>query len=345
LKQEISVNTKVYGDAGQVSSKSRGKEVKAIRVHEFGGPEVMRLEEMPDLRPGPGQVMIRVKAAGVSPTDTYTRAGISRKPPLPYTPGIDAAGIVESVGEGVTGVKVGARVYVSGTISGAYAEQALCDESQVHPLPEKVSFAQGAAINVPYATAYRALFQVAKAAPGEIVLVHGATGGVGIAAIQLARATGMRVIGTGGTEKGRNLVTEQGAHHVLDHHAPSYLGQIQALTQGHGVDVVLEMLANVNLDNDLRVLAIGGRVVIIGSRGRIEIDPRDAMIRDASILGMLLFNTTQTEVSSIHAALAAGLENGTLRPVIGREMSLAEAPRAHREIMEPGAYGKIVLIP
>jgi NADPH2:quinone reductase len=319
--------------------------VKAIRVHEFGGPKVMQLEEMPDLSPGPGQVMIRVKAAGVNPTDTYTRAGISRKPPLPYTPGIDAAGIVEPVGEGVTGVRVGARIYVSGTISGAYAEQALCDESQVHPLPEKLSFAQGAAINVPYATAYRALFQIAKAAPGEIVLVHGATGGVGIAAIQLARATGMQVIGTGGTEKGRNLVTEQGAHHVLDHHAPSYLSQIQALTQGHGIDVVLEMLANVNLDNDLRVLAMGGRVVIIGSRGRIEIDPRDAMIRDASILGMLLFNTTQTEASSIHAALVAGLENGTLRPVIGKEMPLKEAPRAHREIMEPGAYGKIVLIP
>jgi len=305
----------------------------------------MQLEGMPDLSPGAGQVVVSVRAAGVNPTDTYTRAGMSRKPPLPYTPGIDAAGIVESVGEGVTGVRIGARVYVSGTISGAYAEQALCEESQVHPLPEKVSFAQGAAINVPYATAYRALFQIAKAAAREIVLVHGATGGVGIAAIQLALSAGMRVIGTGGTDRGRNLVLEQGAHHVLDHHAPGYLSQIQALTEGHGVDVVLEMLANVNLDNDLRVLAMGGRVVIIGSRGRIEIDPRDAMTRDASILGMLLFNTTQAEASSIHAALVAGLENGTLRPVIGKEMPLAEAPRSHREIMEPGAYGKIVLIP
>jgi NADPH2:quinone reductase len=319
--------------------------VKAIRVHEFGGPEVMQLEEMPGLRPGRGQVLVRVKAAGVNPTDTYTRAGMSRKPPLPYTPGIDAAGIVESVGEGVTGVRAGARVYISGSISGAYAEQALCEEPQAHPLPEKVSFAQGAAINVPYATAYRALFQLAKAAPEEIVLVHRATGGVGIAAIQLARATGMRVIGTGGTEKGRTLVIEQGAHHVLDHHAPTYLNQIQGLTQGHGVDVVLEMLANVNLANDLKVLAMGGRIVIIGSRGRIEIDPRDAMMRDASIMGMLLFNTTQAEASSIHTALAVGLENGTLHPVIGKEMPLAEAPRSHREIMEPGAYGKIVLIP
>jgi NADPH2:quinone reductase len=319
--------------------------MKAIRVHEFGGPEVMRLEDLRELRPAPGQVLVRVKAAGVNPTDTYTRAGASRKPSLPYTPGIDAAGVVESIGENITAVRAGQRVYVSGTISGAYAEQALCEENQVHPLPDKISFAQGAAINIPYATAYRALFQLAKATPGETVLVHGATGGVGIAAIQLARAAGMWVIGTGGTERGRKLVIEQGAHHVLDHGAAGYLDQIQTLTHGHGVNVVLEMLANVNLEKDLKVLAMGGRVVVIGSRGRIEIDPRDTMMRDASILGMLLFNVTRTEASSIHAALIAGLENGTLRPVIGKEMPLAEAPRAHREIMEPGAYGKIILIP
>jgi NADPH2:quinone reductase len=305
----------------------------------------MQLEEMPDLHPGSGQVLVRVKAVGVNPTDVYTRAGMSRKPPLPYTPGIDAAGVIESIGEGVTGVKVGARVYLSGTATGAYAEQALCDESQVHTLPEKVSFAQGAAINIPYATAYRALFQLAKVTPGENVLIHGATGGVGIAAVQLARAAGLKVIGTGSSERGRILVMEQGAHHVLDHRAPNYLDQIQTLTQGHGVDVVLEMLANVNLDMDLKALAMGGRVVVIGSRGRIEIDPRDTMIRDASIMGMLLFNITPQLAASIHSALFAGLENGTLRPVIGKEMPLAEAPRAHREIMEPGAYGKIVLTP
>jgi NADPH2:quinone reductase len=319
--------------------------VKAIRVREFGGPEVMQLEDVPDLHPGPRQVVVRVKAVGVNPTDTYTRSGTSRKPPLPYTPGIDAAGVVESVGEGVHGVGVGARVYLSGTVSGAYAEQALCEEYQVHPLPEKVSFAQGAAINIPYVTAYRALFQLAKSTLGDIILVHGASGGVGIAAVQLARAAGMQVIGTGGSERGRNLVIEQGAHHVLDHRAPNYLDQIQALTKGRGVDVILEMLANINIEKDLRILAMHGRIVVIGSRGRIEIDPRDAMIRDASILGMLLFNMTPQEAAPIHLALFAGLENGTIRPVIGKQIPLAEAPRAHREIMEPGAYGKIILIP
>jgi NADPH2:quinone reductase len=303
------------------------------------------LEDMPDLHPDPKQVLVRVKAAGVNPTDTYTRSGTSRRPPLPYTPGIDGAGIVESVGNGVSGVEIDTRVYLSGSITGTYAEQALCYESQVHALPEKVTFAQGAAVNIPYATAYRALFQLAKAVPGEIVLVHGASGGVGIAAVQLARAAGMRIIGTGGSERGRRLVAEQGAQHVLDHRAPNYLDEIQPLTQGHGIDVILEMLANVNLDKDLKTLAMHGRIVVIGSRGRIEVDPRDAMTRDALILGMLLFNITPEQAFSIHSALQSGLENGALRPIVGKEIPLAEAARAHREIMAPDAYGKIVLVP
>jgi len=320
--------------------------MKAIRVHGFGNPEVMWLEKVPELQSGAGQVVVRVKAAGVNPVDTYIRSGMyGRKPTLPYTPGFDGAGIVESISQGVTRVAVGDRVYIAGTISGSYAEQTLCNESQVHPLPQRATYPQGAAINVPYATAYRALFQLARAAPGEDVLVHGASGGVGIAAVQLARAAGMRIIGTVGTEKGRDLVAEQGAHHVLDHRAPGYLEQVLALTGGRGVAVILEMLANVNLGSDLRVLAQGGRVVVIGSRGTVEIDPRETMTRDAAILGMSLFNVSPHESASIHAALVAGLENGTLRPVVGRELPLVDAPRAHQAVMEPGAYGKIVLIP
>ena len=320
--------------------------MKAIRVHEFGGPEVMRLEEVPNLEAGPGQVLVRIHAVGVNPFDTYMRAGTyAIKPPLPYTPGADAAGVVETVGQGVKSVAVGDRVYTGRTITGAYAEQALCLESQIHPLPQTISFAQGAAVNVPYATAYRALFQRARALPGETVLVHGATGGVGIAATQLARAAGLRVIGTGGTEEGRQLVKEQGAHHVLDHRAPNYLDQLMALTDGGGVNVVLEMLANVNLGKDLTALTKGGRVVVIGSRGTVEIDPRAAMGRDASIHGMSLWNASAQDLEAVYAALGAGLENGTLRPIIGKEMPLADAPRAHKEILESSAYGKIVLIP
>ncbi len=320
--------------------------MKAIRVREFGGPEVMRLEDVPALRPGAGQVIMRVKAAGVNPVDTYIRSGAyAHKPALPYTPGSDAAGVVEAVGPGVTRVKVSDRVYLAGTISGAYAEQALCSDSQVHPLPQRASFAQGAAVNIPYATAYRALFQRARAAPGETVFIHGASGGVGIAAVQLARAAGMKVIGTAGTEKGRALAVKEGAHHVLDHRAPDYLDRLRELTGGRGVDVILEMLANVNLGKGLQVLALGGRVAVIGSRGTVEINPRDAMSRDAAILGMSLFNLSERDAASIHAALVAGLESGTLRPVVGQELPLSEAARAHTAVMEPGAYGKIVLIP
>lgn len=306
----------------------------------------MEWETVPDPEPGPGQVVVRIAAAGVNPVDTYIRAGsYARKPSLPYTPGSDGAGTIAAVGGGVTGVAVGDRVYLAGSISGTYAERALAEASQVHPLPERVDFAQGAAVNVPYATAYRALHHRARAQPGETVLVHGASGGVGIAAVQLAAAHGMRVIGTAGTEEGRRLVAEQGAEEVLDHHAPEYLERLPSLTGGRGVDVVLEILANVNLGKDLTVLAQGGRVVVIGSRGTVEINPRDAMARDAAILGMILNNATPAELAGIHAALVAGLRNGTLRPVVGRSFPMAEAARAHEAVMAPGALGKVVLIP
>jgi NADPH2:quinone reductase len=320
--------------------------MKAIRVHEFGGPEVMKLEEAPDHIVGPGQVVVSVKAAGVNPADTYMRSGAyAVKPALPYTPGMDGAGTVLAVGDRVEGLQVGDRVYIGGTLLGTYAEQALCEAALVHPLPARASFAQGAGVNVPYATAYRALFQRAQGRPGETILVHGASGGVGIAAVQMARAGGLQVIGTAGTEKGLKLVLEQGAHHVVDHRQEGYTEEILALTKGRGVDVVLEMLANVNLAKDLTLLALRGRVVVIGNRGNIEINPRAAMQRDASILGMVLPNATKEELVGIHAALAAGLENGTLNPIVGREMPLAEAPLAHRLVLEPGAYGKIVLVP
>ena len=320
--------------------------MKAIRVRQFGGPEVLQCEAVADIKPGPHEAVVRVKAAGVNPVDAYIRSGsYARRPETPYTPGFDAAGTVESVGEGVIKIKAGDRIYLAGTLSGAYAEQALCKESQAHLLPRGLSFSQGAAIGVPYATAYRALFHRARAVPGETVLIHGATGGVGIAAVQIARAAGMKVIGTGGTEKGRQLASEQGAHRVLDHNAPDYLEKALGLSEGKGVDVILEMLANVNLGKDLAVLAPKGRVVVIGSRGSVEIDPRAAMSKDASILGMSLMNASDSELAEIHAALAAGLQTGTLRPIVGRELPLAQAPQAHEALMAPGSYGKIILLP
>jgi NADPH2:quinone reductase len=320
--------------------------MRAIRVHRFGEPEIMQLEEVPDLLPGPGEVVVRLQATGVNPVDTYIRSGMYRPDlVLPYTPGIDGAGVISAVGEGVRHRRVGDRVYVAWSISGTYAEQVLCTEFQTHPLPENVSFSQGAAVGVPYGAAYRALFQRARAVAGEMVLVHGASGGVGIAAVQLARAAGLRVIGTAGSEKGLELVLAQGAHHALNHREPGYLDRVWQYTCNQGVNVILEMLANVNLGKDLGVLAKGGRVVVIGSRGRVEIDPREAMMRESAILGMTLYNADERERASMHAAFAAGLENGTLRPVVSGELPLAEAASAHHAVMEASTFGKIVLLP
>jgi NADPH2:quinone reductase len=320
--------------------------MKAIVVHEFGGPEVLRLEEVPTPSPAAGQVLVRIRAAGVNPYDTYMRNGVyAIKPPLPYTPGSDGAGDIEAVGEGVHKVKPGDRVYVAKTVTGAYAQSALTLESQVHPLPAKISYPQGAGLWVPYGTAYYALYQCTRARAGETVLIHGASGGVGIAAVQNARAMGLTVLGTAGTDKGLELVKREGAHYVFDHTKPGYLEQILKATGGSGVDLILEMLANVNLGQDLKLLAPHGRVVVIGSRGDVTISPRDLMTRRGSIHAFTMWGVTEAEEKEIHAGLIAGLENGTLRPVVGKEFPLPEAARAHKEVLQPGAFGKIILVP
>ena len=323
--------------------------MKAICVRRTGGPEVLALEDLPDPTPGEGQVLVRVHAAGVNPVDVYIRsAAQGRNPVLPYVPGLDGAGVVEALGPGATGSAIGDRVYLSGTapapLNGTYAERALCAMAHVHPLPAHLTFAHGAAVNVAYATAYRSIVDRARSQPGETVLVHGGSGGVGVAAIQIARAMGMTVLATAGTERGRALVLEQGAHHAFDHRVPDYLAGILAATGGRGVDVVIEMIANVNLDKDLGLLARDGRVVVVGNRGRVEIDARQTMGRDAAILGMTLMNATPDDRVRIHAALDAGLANGSLHPVVGREFPLAEAAAAHVAVMEAGAYGKVVLL-
>jgi NADPH2:quinone reductase len=320
--------------------------MKAIRVHEFGGPEKLVLEEVPDLTPGAGEVVVDVHAAGVNPVDTYIRTGTyAMKPQLPYTPGADGAGIVRSTGQGVTTVKPGDRVYIAGSLTGTYAQQSLSKAAQVHPLTPKASFEQGAAIGVPYGTAYRGVFHKAKGKKGETILVHGASGGTGLAAVQLAKSIGMNVIGTASTEKGRKLVRDNGASHALDHSAPDMKEQLLKLTNGAGVDVIIEMLANKNLVADFAMIAKHGRIVIIGNRGSIEINPRDGMAKDAEIYPFTLFNATPEELASIHADLVAKLANGDIKPVIDEQIPLADARRAHEAVLAPGSFGKIVLKP
>jgi NADPH2:quinone reductase len=163
--------------------------------------------------------------------------------------------------------------------------------------------------------------------------------------VQLARAHGMTVIGTAGSDRGMQAVKDAGAHVIVNHREPGYLETIRSATDGRGVDVILEMNAHLNLDKDLPLLARQGRLVLIGSRGRIEIDPRGIMAPEATVLGMVLFNVPAADFRWIHAAIGAGLANGSLRPLVGREMPLAEAPRAHEAVLASGALGKIVLVP
>lgn len=318
--------------------------MKAIIVREFGAPEQMKLEEVSMPEVGNSQILVKIKAAGVNPVDTYIRAGIHAiKPNLPFTPGKDGAGIVETVGENIENFKVGDRVFLSGAITGTYAEFALCEESQVHQLPENVSFEQGAGVFVPSATAYRALFQKANAQKGETLLVHGASGGVGIAAVQWAKNAGLTVIGTASSEDGKRLVKEQGADFVFNHSEENYLQEILEATENKGVDIILEMLANVNLVKDFDVLKMFGRIVIIGNRGSLEFNPRLTMGKDASLFGMSLFNAPEDKMQEINEAIFDGLSKGFLNPTIGKKIALADAAKAHHEVIEGKAFGKIVL--
>ena len=318
--------------------------MKAIIVKEFGAPEVMKFEDISTPLPIENQILVRVRAAGVNPVDTYIRAGQhAQKPELPYTPGKDAAGIVETVGENVKDFSSGDRVLTAGSITGTYAEFCLCEENQLIKLPENVSFEQGAGVFVPYATSYRALFQKAEAKSGETVLIHGASGGVGTAAIQWAKNAGLKIIGTASSESGKKLVKEQGADFAFDHSKENYLDEIKDAVGGKGVDIILEMLANENLQKDFEVLAKFGRITIIGNRGSLEFNPRLAMGKDATIRGMSLFNAPENEMREIYAAIHDGLSKGFIKPIVGRTFTLAEAALAHHAVIEEKAYGKIVL--
>jgi len=322
--------------------------VHLIRVHEFGTADVLHYVEDEPPKPGRNQVRVRLHAAGVNPADTYVITGTYAfwRPQPPFTPGWDGAGVIDAVGPGVTGRAPGQRVYVAALplgSSGTYAEYVVAETASVHPLPDSLTFEQGAAVGIPYLTAYRALFQRGGARAGETVLVHGASGGVGIPAVQLALGAGLTVIGTAGSGAGRDLVRAQGAHHVLDHARAGYLEEIRDMTQGHGVDLIVEMLANENLEKDFDALARRGRIVIVGARGPVPFTPRKTMIAEADIRGTALWNMHTDEVAEAQSAISRRLGDGTLTPVVGRAFPLAEAAEAQRYVMDSHAHGRVVL--
>lgn len=317
--------------------------MKKIEVRHFGEPEVLELVECEVYIPSAQEILVKIEAVGVNPVETYVRAGTyPTLPSLPYTPGGNAAGTVAACGKDVTAWKIGNRVYTSGTRTGAYAEFCLCDADQLFSLPDVASFAQGAGLGVPAATAWRALFFRGGAKHGEKLLVHGGSGSVGQAAIQFAKSHGLTVYATAGNEEGCALIEQYGAH-AFNHRTPDYIGKIARISGG--VDLILEMLANVNLEADLTLLNPSGRVVVIGSRGRIEIDPRATMGKETDIRGFALFNASLEELVATHRGIHNALVDGSYVPRISVELKLADAAEAHRLVMKDGNHGKIVLRP
>lgn len=318
--------------------------MKSIVINQFGGPEVPEIEERDAPVFEDTQILIRVKAIGVNPVETYFRSGShDYKPRLPFVPGTDCAGIVEDVGVKVKKVKKGDRVYTSGTVSGAYAEYTVCTERQAHILPEDIDFSDGASINIPYGTAYRALLHKAGSEAGESVLIHGGTGGVGIAAIQLALHLDLKVFATYGSSQGRKLLKKLGIEYFFNHHDKEHFNQIRELSGG--IDVIVEMLANVNLNDDLKIMAQNGRIIVVGNRGKIKINPRLAMKKESSIIGMSLASATESEEEEMFAAINKGLQEGYLKPVQQSVYPLKKAAMAHEELMEKPSVGKIILLP
>lgn len=321
--------------------------MKAIRVHNFGGSEQLKCEnDVPRPRPENNQVLVKVKAVGVNPLDSYVRTGGFGPQPFPYIPGMDFAGVVEQVGAKVSAVKRGDRVYGSTTdvMNNAYAEYVAVKENFVHPLPDELTYSQGAAIPVPYFTAYRALVHLAGAQPGETVLVHGASGGVGVAAVQLARWLGLQVVGTAGTPAGLELVKNVGAQHVFNHREDGYIDKVKKVIGVGGADIVLENVANKNLKKDIDMVGAGGRIVLVGGIGDITINPLELLLREVAIFGVIFFRMSEQQLFQSRCAIQAGIKAGWIRPHIWQELPLEKASEAQDLLAGgSGARGKIIL--
>ncbi|CAH1783583.1 unnamed protein product, partial [Owenia fusiformis] len=304
--------------------------MKAIIVRELGKPEALKLErtEVPKL--GEKQVLVKIHSVCITPIDIYLCKGTHCvTPTLPFTPGRDGAGIVAQVGDSTSRIKRGDRVYFTRSITGCYAQYALVNIKYVFPLSVKLSYSQGACLASTYFTAYRALILKGKAKAHEAVLVHGTSGGIGIASCQIARARYMNVYGIAKTTEGRALMKENGAQMVLSDDDPRYPEKIMEITDNRGIDVALESHAESSIEDDIPLLKTYGRCVLIGSRGDIYIDPRDLITKEISLVGVNRANTTEADWKESERAIQTGIEEGWLRPPISHTFAIEDAPKAH----------------
>ncbi|CAJ1404366.1 unnamed protein product [Effrenium voratum] len=328
--------------------------ISAVVAEAFGGPEVLQLssKELSPLQSG--QVRVKVEAAGVNPSDTYLRLGVHGPyaavphllPNLPWTPGKDGAGVVEEVAPDVTHLKVGQRVYTCAGGTGTYASHANLDAAGVFPLPDGITFAEGACVGVPCATAYYALRFRAQAA-GR-VFVHGASGAVGLAAVMLAKDLGCFVVGTAGTSAGLQAIASAGADVAICHREEGYIAKCQTAAP-EGFDVILEMAAHANLPADLQLAGPKCRLCIVGSKAEpVAVNPRLLMPKEIDMKGVFLGSASASELKDTHAALYDAMERRALVPVVAQQLPLSEAGKAHVEVMAPsagGAAGNVVLVP
>ncbi len=324
--------------------------MKAVRIHEYGGPEVLVYEDVPTPEPGPSQILVKVAAATVNPIDVAVRENRFPTPKdPPKTLGSDGAGVVESVGSEITSVRPGDRVSFSGLgigSEGSYAEYALIAETQVVAIPDGLSFVDAAALGMVFPAAYYGLVTRGALKQGETVLVQGASGGVGSASVQLAKALGARVLATASGPGAAELVKGLGAEAVIDFKTEDVAARVLELTGDKGVDLVHELVISANLATDIELVAKGGRIVGTGQGPGAEAAvPIGAAIgKDVSILFMNLGNAGRAGVAAIAREIAGMAAAGKVKPVIGTELPLAEARHAH-ELLEGDHLGKIVLTP
>ena len=328
----------------RMSSSSPSDSYRAVRVPAAGPSSIMKIETMPPLaKPNKGEISVLVKYVGVNPVETYIRSGVyATVPPYPFTPGGCCSGIVTSIGEGVDKFAIGDRIYSARTISGSYAERSLIQASYAWHLPSNIGFDEGAALGVPYHTAYRAVFTKARVKSKQTILIHGASGAVGVACIQMAKSAGCRVIGTASSDSGIQVISPY-CDVVITH---GEVNHVLEVTNGVGVDSIIEMAAHTNLGVDLKMLAPGGIVVIVGSRGPVEVNPRDVMAREATVTGVMLWKATEEEFEEAAEYIADGLNAGKLKPIIGQVFDgLEKAAEAHDEVIEHklGSKGKIII--
>ncbi len=323
--------------------------MKAIVFAETGGPEVLALGDVPRPQVRPGGVLIKNHAIGVNFADTRFRQGMYVvKPKLPDTPGMEAAGVVEAVGEGVTDVGPGARV--AAFTSKSYAEYCLAPASMVIALPEFVSFVEGAAFPIQVLTAYHLLHTAASTGPGRTVLVHAAAGGVGLAAVQLARAAGARVFGTVSSDTKVQLARECGADTVINYTMEKFADEVLRLTEGRGVDLILDAVGKPTFEEGLRCLAPFGHLILYGRAGGPP-DPLNVSVlspKSQTVSGFMLPTVTrgfpdQTRQSAAHCF--ALMREGRLKLYIGKSWPLAQAAEAHRYLESRQSTGKLILVP